>query len=161
FTLDGVADGIGMRPFRPDDSRALEAELARRPEIGMVVIDPVGSLLAGKYDMARDNEVRFVLQPLVDMARRLNVAVVVVMHLRKEEAARVIYRVGGSVGGFVGLARSVLVVAKQEATGRRAVTHAKSNVGPETASVEYVLGADGTFAWKGVASDLSADQILA
>jgi hypothetical protein len=161
YNLDGVADGIGLRPFRPDDARQLEAELARRPEVGLVVIDPVGSLLAGKLDMARDNEVRFALQPLADMARRANVAVVAVMHLRKEDAGRVIYRVGGSVGGFVGLARSVLLVCKQEATGRRAVTHPKCNVGRETESVEYVLGSDGTFAWKGVAADLAAEDMLA
>jgi hypothetical protein len=160
YNLDGVADGIGLRPFRPDDAHRLEAELARRPDVGMVVIDPVGSLLAGKLDMARDNEVRFALQPLADMARRVNVAVVAVMHLRKEDAGRVIYRVGGSVGGFVGLARSVLLVCKQEASGRRAVTHPKCNVGRETESVEYVLGADGTFAWKGVAPDLAAEDML-
>jgi hypothetical protein len=161
FNLDGVADGIGLRAFRPDDSPRLERELERRPEVGLVVVDPVGSLLAGKLDMGRDNEVRGALQPLVDLADRRNVAVLAVMHLRKEDTARVIYRVGGSMGGFVGLARSVLVVCKEEASGRRAVTHPKCNVGRETESVEYVLGADGTFAWKGVAKDLSAEEMLA
>lgn len=159
--LDGVVDGIGTRPFRPDDARLLELELVRRPDVGMVVIDPVGSLLAGKLDMARDNEVRGALLPLVDMARRTNTAVVAVMHLRKEDAERVIYRVGGSVGGFVGLARSVLLVGKEQTTGRRAIAHAKCNVGPEAATVEYTIGGDGSFVWNGVAEDLSAEQLLA
>jgi hypothetical protein len=159
--LDGVMDGVGIRPFRPDDAGQLESELSRRPDVAMVVIDPVGSLLAGKLDMARDNEVRGALMPLVDMARRTNTAVVAVMHLRKADAERAIYRVGGSVGGFVGMARSVLVAGQQQGTGRRAVAHAKCNVGPEVDSVEYVIGPDGTFAWKGIAADLSADRILA
>jgi putative DNA primase/helicase len=158
--LDGVVDGIGIRTFRPEDAPRLEAELARRPEIGLVIIDPVGSLLAGKLDTARDNEVRGALQPLVDLARRANVAVLAVMHLRKEDSERAIYRVGGSVGGFVGLARSVLLVGREQSSGRRAVAHPKCNVGRETESVEYTIEAGGRFYWKGVDPALTAERLL-
>jgi replicative DNA helicase len=159
--LDGVVDGVGLRPFRPDDARHLERELERRPDVGLVVVDPVGSLLAGKLDTSRDNEVRGALLPLVDMARRTNTAVVAVMHLRKEDAQRVIYRVGGSVGGFVGLARSVLLLGREQQFGRRALAHAKCNVGPESPSVEYIIDEAGRFMWKGVADDLGAETLLA
>jgi len=63
------------------------------------------------------------------------VAVLVVMRLRKSEAARAIYRVGGSIG-FVGIARSVLLVGKDEESGRRAIVPVKSNLAGEVPPVE-------------------------
>ena len=112
--------------------------------------------------MARDNEVRGALLPLADMARRTNVAVVAVMHLRKkEEAARVIYRVGGSVGGFVGLARSVLLV--RQGAGIRAAGDRSCQVQRRARDghrrVRHRTGRQ--LRLEGIGDDCSAEQMLA
>ena len=77
----------------------LEASLDEHPEVRLVVIDPVGSFIGGKIDTGKDNEVRATLGPLMVLARKRRIAVLAVMHLNKTEAAKVIYRVAGSVGG--------------------------------------------------------------
>ena len=50
----------------------------------------------------------------------------VVLHLKKGEAERIVYRVGGSIG-FVALARSVLLVGADK-DGSRAIAPVKSNL---------------------------------
>jgi hypothetical protein len=144
-------------PFRLGDLKLVDEWLTLHPEVEMVIIDPIAALLAD-VDAHKDTEVRSALQPLAELAERHRVAVVVVMHLRKSEAQRAIYRVGGSIG-FVGLARSVLLVAKDEETGRRAIVPIKQNLCAEVPPVEFRIDGQG-FSWCGAADDLSADRLL-
>jgi hypothetical protein len=153
-TLD---EGGSPVPFGLKDLRLLAEEIERRGDVGMVVIDPIAALLGG-VDAHRDVEVRAALQPLAELATLSGVAVVVGMHLRKSEAARSLYRVGGSIG-FVGIARSVLLVAKDEATGRSAIVPLKQNLAGEVEPIEFQIDADG-FWWRGEASELSASRLL-
>jgi hypothetical protein len=81
------------------------------------------------------------------------------MHLRKAEAEKLLYRVSGSVA-YAGVARSVLLVAREEETGRRSVCSLKNSLGPEPDPIEFAIDDDG-FAWRGVATDLGAEQLLA
>jgi hypothetical protein len=99
----------------PDDVVALEAEVERLRaagrEVALLVIDPIGAFLAQSTDTHRDASVRRALAPLAAMADRLDLAVVVVAHLTKDESARLINRVNGA-GAFVNAARSVLAFAR-------------------------------------------------
>ena len=70
-----------------------------------LVIDPIQALLGG-VDSHKDAETRAALQCLVALAERTGIAVMVVMHLRKAEAQKALYRVSGSIA-FVAFARSV------------------------------------------------------
>ncbi|MHB1798194.1 MAG: AAA family ATPase [Vulcanimicrobiaceae bacterium] len=149
---DGSRTGFGLQHL-PD----LFAEVARRQNVEMIVIDPLGALLTG-IDSHKDAEVRSGLQPLADLARETGAAVLVVAHLNKATAQRALYRVGGSIG-FVGMARSVLLVAKDHETGRRAVAQVKSNLAEQVAPVEFRIDDQG-FWWMGVAEDLSSDRLL-
>lgn len=134
------------------------AEIERRGNVSLAIIDPISALLAG-VDAHRDAEVRSALQPLADLAHRTGVALCVVAHLNKANAGRSIYRVGGSIG-FVGLARSVLLVAREQESGRRAIASLKSNMGAEVLPVEFRIDDEG-FWWGGTAEDLSANRMLA
>lgn len=146
------------RPFSLGDVEHLGAEMRRLGGIRMVVIDPVSVLLAG-VDTHRDAEVRSTLQPLVELARSACVAVLVVLHLRKGEAERIVYRVGGSIG-FVALARSVLLVGSDE-DGRRAIAPVKANLCAPPQPVEFRIDGDGQWWWGKTNSDLSAEHLLA
>ena len=123
----------------------------------MVVIDPVSVLLAG-VDTHVDAAVRSSLQPLVELARDARVAVVVVLHLKKGEAERIVYRVGGSIA-FVALARSVLLVAA-DAEGRRAIAPVKSSICAAPKPVELSIDDEGRWWWRGTNDDLSAAHLL-
>ena len=124
----------------------------------MVVVDPIAALLGG-IDTHRDAEVRAALQPLVDLARDTRVAVLGVLHLRKSEAQRALYRVGGSIG-FVGLARSVLLAAVDPESGRRAIAPLKANLSAQASPIEYRIDEEGRFWWGAIADDLDAEHLL-
>jgi hypothetical protein len=154
----GVLHGAQTSALHIRHLPLLEHELTHRPDTRVLIVDPVASLLGG-IDAYRDNEVRNVLQPLLELARVHNLAVVAVMHLRKGEAERIIYRAAGSIA-FTALARSVLLVAQDPRSGRRAIAHIKSNVGPIADPIEFNITETG-FTWLGVSPDLSAECLLA
>jgi putative DNA primase/helicase len=154
FTVDGERGG-----FTPAHVPAIDRLLDAMADARMVVVDPVVSLVGGSVDTYRDNEVRAALDPLVDLARRRGIVVLGVLHMNKATAMKAIYRVSGSVG-FVALARSVLLVAREEDTGRRAVVAIKHNLCAESPAVEFEIGDEG-FRWVGEVTDLDAGRLLA
>jgi len=157
--IRGTIDTSGQREsFGLHHVQEIHREIKRRGNIAAVFIDPLGALLAG-VDAHRDAEVRSALQPLADLARETGVAIVPIAHLNKAPTGRSIYRVGGSIG-FVGLARSVLLVAKDQDTGRRAIVQLKSNVAEQVQPVEFRIDNEGLW-WIGVADELTADRMLA
>jgi putative DNA primase/helicase len=157
--IQAVTGSDGARvPFGLQHLPDLYAELERRGDVDLVVIDPLAALLAG-IDAHKDAEVRSLLQPLSDLAIGTGVAVVVVAHLNKATAQRALYRVGGSIG-FVGLARSVLLVARDHESGRRAVAQIKSNLAEQVPPIEFTIDDRGLW-WGGIAEDLNSDRLLA
>lgn len=83
--------GKQRRPFSASDVPMLEELLDKMPEVRLLVIDSIAQLL-GDLNTSKDNEVRTALQSLKELAERHNTAVVCVVHLRKTEAERAIYR---------------------------------------------------------------------
>jgi 5S rRNA maturation endonuclease (ribonuclease M5) len=122
----------------PDHTQLLEAEIrqlvGQGHKVGMLVVDPIGAFLSGSTDTHRDGSVRRALAPLAAMAERLDLVVVVVAHLTKDQSSRYINRVSGA-GAFVNAARSVLVMVrdpddpKGEQGNQRVLVHVASNWG--------------------------------
>ena len=158
------------RPFDPAiDMFALEQKIRSLGGVSLLVIDPVVSAVAG--DSHRNGEVRRALQPLVDLASSLGVAVLGISHFSKSTAGRdPIERVTGSIA--VGaLARIVMVTASTQDVGdsgsSRLLTRAKSNIGTDGGGFEYRLERceqdmveAARVVW-GAAVDGSARQLLA
>lgn len=122
----------------PDDAALFEEEIERLRAngrtVGMLVVDPIGAFLSTTIDSHKDAHVRRALAPLADLAERLDIAVLVVAHLTKDEGRRMIARVHGAAA-FVNAARSVLALAKHpddaegEAGRRRVLAHVATNWG--------------------------------
>jgi len=89
-----------------------------------------------------DQDVRRVLAPLAQLAEELDAAVIAVMHLNKNILdTRPLTRIGGSIG-FVGAARSVLLLGpdpedREEPT--RVLAHEKSNYGAKAPALRLRL----------------------
>lgn len=107
--------------------------------VKMIVVDPVVSAVAG--DSHKNTEVRRALQPLVDLASRLDAAMLGISHLSKggmggDPATRVI----GSIA-FTAVARVVMIAARVKAEDgqedRRILARGKSNIGPDDGGFEY------------------------
>lgn len=137
----GVTDNEGRRPFDPAFDMPLLRDAAKRlPGLRLLVIDPVVSAVAG--DSHKNTETRRALQPLVDLGRELNCAVLGISHFSKGTSGRdPVERVTGSIA-FGALARVVLAAAKvtdEEGNESRLFARAKSNIGPDSGGFEYEL----------------------
>ena len=132
-------DRVAFDPAR--HMGALELQATRIGDVKMVIVDPVVSAVAG--DSHKNAEVRRSLQPLVDLATRLDCAMLGISHFTKGTAGRdPTERVTGSLA-FGALARIVLVAAKLPADdgGKddRILARAKCNIGIDVGGFGYSI----------------------
>ncbi len=125
-----VTDQGSARPFDPaTDIPKLVTGAKGLPELRLIILDPVVAAVSG--DSHKNTETRRGLQPVVDMAEELNVAVLGITHLSKGTSGREpLERVAGSIA-FGAVARVVLATVKPaDPDAPRRVVRAKSNLGP-------------------------------
>src|SRR5690242_13204412 len=134
-----VTEGRRSREFDPaaDFSRLVTA--ARElPDLRLVVLDPVVSVITG--DSHKNGETRRDLQPVVNLAKELDVAVIGITHLSKGTSGREpLERVVGSIA-FSAVARIVLATVKsRDPQQPHRLIRAKSNLGADRGGIEYQL----------------------
>ena len=157
------SDGtMAERSFNLTDLPALEAALQQLPNCKLVIIDPVGSFLGGKTDGNSDSEVRSVLVPVSALAAKYGVAIVVIMHRRKDGGKDADALAMGSVA-FIGVARSSMhVIADQEDPKRRLLLPGKSNLAEPTAGLAFrIQGNPARIVWEKDAVELTANDAMA
>lgn len=138
FVQGARIDGEVMSFDPARDMAALEAKAQAIGGVKLLIVDPVVSAVTG--DSHKNTEVRRALQPIVDLASRLDCAVVGISHFSKggaggDPASRVV----GSIA-FTAVARVVLVAAKvknEDGEEQRILARAKSNIGPDDGGFEY------------------------
>jgi putative DNA primase/helicase len=140
FVTGSRIDGE-IEPFDPArDMIALQAEADRIGQVRLLIVDPV--VAAVTSDSHKNTETRRSLQPLVDMAGRMNAALVGITHFSKGgQGSDPAQRVIGSIA-FTAVARVVLVAAKvqsEDGQDRRILARGKSNIGPDDGGYEYHL----------------------
>lgn len=131
----------------------------------MLIIDPISAYL-GKTDSHNEAEVRGLLRPLADMATRLHVAVVAVMHVNKAQGRSAVHRISGS-GGFVAAARAAWLVGRDPDDARRRImSPVKGNLGPDVQALAFSIvpsrydPTQPILEWHAGTVDLSADELL-
>jgi hypothetical protein len=96
----------------PDNTSQLERMILKLgPEVRLLVIDPVTSFLRG-IDIYKDDSVRSLYRPLVALARKCHIAVVLVVHFGKDGEMKAKYRTLGSVA-FVNAARASFAIGRE------------------------------------------------
>ncbi len=130
-------DGKGRRSFNLQaDLALLEQKIAEIGDVVLVIIDPISSYM-GKADGHKNTDVRGVLEPLSEMAARLNVAILSITHFSK--SAKALHRFIGSIA-FVGAPRAAFAVIEDtENEGRILFLHAKNNMAPKPQGLAYRL----------------------
>ena len=137
-----VRGADGPRPFDPArDVDQLAAACAGIDDIALLIVDPLVSAVAG--DSHKNAEVRRGLAPLVDLASRLDAALLGITHYSKGTQGREpLERVSGSLA-FGALARVVLGTVRQpgedEADRKLVLARAKSNIGPDGGGLAYAF----------------------
>ena len=142
YFVSGTRIDGEIQSFDPArDMADLEDAAHKIGGVKLIVVDPVVSAVAG--DSHKNTEVRRALQPLVDLASRLDAAMLGISHFSKggaggDPASRVV----GSIA-FTAVARVVMVAAKvksetgDERDDRRILARGKSNIGPDDGGFEY------------------------
>jgi hypothetical protein len=137
-----IRDELGTRvPTFPGDLAPLRTQV-EATGARLVVLDPLNAFLDGDVDSHRDQQIRRVLAPQAQLAIDLHIAILVVLHTRKERGGPAIYRLGGSVG-YGGAARSVLGLGRDPDDpegpdgSRRVLGHVKCNWGPQMVTQIY------------------------
>jgi hypothetical protein len=141
FVGDTREDGE-RRPFDPArDVDLLAAAVAGVDDVALLIVDPLVSAVAG--DSHKNAEVRRGLAPLVDLAARLDAALVGITHYSKGTQGREpLERVSGSLA-FGALARVVFGTVRQQAEDgepqRMLLARCKSNIGPDGGGFTYAF----------------------
>jgi len=142
--IAGVATQNGEDAFDPArDMGLLEAAVARLAAPRLLIIDPIVQAVSG--DGHKSNDVRRGLQPLVDLAQRVQCAVIGITHFSKGTSGREpVERITGSLA-YGALARLVMVAAENKvdssdgAGASHVLVRAKSNIGPSDGGFSYEL----------------------
>jgi|GEM_PF-450989 len=121
-------------PVLPDDLSAIEKAI-KQSSAKLLIIDPLFAHLAGNINSYRDQDIRRALSPLVEMAERLGIAVLVIRHLTKAPGGSSLYRGGGSIG-IIGQARLALLLGRSpDDTEALVLAPNKSNISKATSSL--------------------------
>ncbi|MDF9393010.1 AAA family ATPase [Methylococcus capsulatus] len=143
YFVGDVADMGERRVFDPAKDMAALAQVARRiGDIRLMIVDPIVSAVSG--DSHKNAEVRRGLAPLVELAGKLDCALLGVSHFSKGTAGRdPLERVTGSLA-FGALARIVFAAFKESEDdgGGRVFCRTKSNIGPDVGGFRYDLRTD-------------------
>ena len=137
LALEHVGTGRSRRPVvLPDDLGAI-AEAIDRVSAVLVVIDPLMAFLATAVDSHRDQDIRWVLARLAELAGGTGAAILLVRHLNKTSVGNPLYRGTGSIG-IVGAARSGMVVGRDPDDDTRCVlAMSKANLAKKARSLAY------------------------
>ncbi len=141
YFVEATRENGEPRPFDPAaDMSQLLAAVERIGGIRLLIVDPVVSAVSG--DSHKNAEVRKSLQPLVDLAKVCNCAVLGITHFSKGTGGSdPTMRVVGSVA-FSAVARVVMVAAKvksEDGKESRILARSKSNIGPDEGGFEYSI----------------------
>jgi putative DNA primase/helicase len=137
--LHFISESASGKQFNPAKDIAPLVE-ALPEKTRLLIIDPIVNATTG--DTNSNADVRQSLQPLVSLAKQRGIAVLGITHFSKGSAGKnPVERVNGSIA-YAGLARVVLVAAKDEnveAVDNRIFILAKSNIGPDAGGFSYSL----------------------
>jgi hypothetical protein len=156
-----VSPGAGGFSLKRDLG-ALEAWLGSRPEICLVVFDPLSAAVGSA--MTSEPALRGLLTPLAAMAGRSRLAAIGIVHLNKRGSDKLPHRVQGSLA-LIAAARHVYVVGRDRChPNRRLMARVKNNLSAdETALVFTIAGAPGAapiLEWQPEPLEISAQGVL-
>jgi len=140
-----------------EHSRDLAQLLTAGEPVGLLVVDPVSAYVGGT-DSYNNAQVRAMLKPLSDLAADHDVAVVLVTHMRKSEAAKALHAAMGSLA-FTAAARVVLLVSRDKDDPElRLLLTVKSNLASDRTGYRYKVEG-GKVEWVEVVEG-QADELL-
>lgn len=127
----------------------------------VVVLDPIQSYV-GDININSQNEVKSALKPLKRLAKRYNCAIVMIMHLNKNNNSKAYQRVNGSTE-FITSSRSAILIAENpENNSERLFIPLKTNLMKENEknTLSFKINDYGKVEWLENKGYMSADNVI-
>lgn len=163
IALRGVQTPDGSLRFPTVEDVEAISKAIHQVRAKVVVIDPLMGFLNGKYNSWKDQDIRQALSPLVMMAEKEEVAVIVIRHLNKANHSNAVYRGGGTIG-IIGVARAAYLIAKNpNDEQKRIFAPVKNNLTALPNSLAYVIeNINGIprITWEGMSNHTANDLLL-
>lgn len=124
------------------DERLLRA--LREAKARLLILDPLSAYVGEGTQINSANAVRAQFRPLIEMAKELRCAILIIHHQNKQQGQKAINRGSGSVD-VIAAARSALLVARSgwDTPDERILAQVKCNVGPTGNAIAFsVEGGD-------------------
>jgi hypothetical protein len=126
-------------PALPQDLDLLDRELQERPEVRLVIVDPLMAALGQGIDSHNDQSTRQVTSRLNRIAADRGVCILLVRHFPKRSGTNSVLAGGGTVG-IIGQARVGLIIERSpDDPGTKVLAGSKSNVGAIGISLGFKL----------------------
>jgi hypothetical protein len=120
------------------DANMLYRALKANPDIALLVLDPLSAFF-GDRDMAKEKEIRPVMDQIAEVCRRTNLAVVGLLHLNKNNDQKAIQRVSGAAA-VSGSSRSVWMFSRDpEDKSLYHMTNVKGNLAKKKTGLDYTI----------------------
>ncbi|MDK9646989.1 AAA family ATPase [Propionibacterium freudenreichii] len=128
FRVEAVtAEGEESTITLPVDVGDLRAGISQH-DVGLVVADPLMSLMSGRIDTHKEADTRRALEPLAKIADQTGAVILGIAHFNKSGGSDINSLITGS-GAFKNVPRAVFGFARDEDTGESVMTQGKNSLG--------------------------------
>jgi hypothetical protein len=143
-----------------DGIKKLEQEILKIGNVRLVVLDPVLDFSGGINPNAAE-QVRAFLTPLIHIAEKLNLALVLIAHLNKAQSQSAIYRTGGSTSAWLGKCRAAFMIFRDnEEKKKRYISAIKSNLAQDDPPQLSFIPNSGRLIFEKVIEEVDVDEQL-
>jgi hypothetical protein len=139
--IEAISDKRRERSFSlKSDLEALSAALTARPDVKLIIIDPISAYLGG-IDSHNNSDVRGLIAPLAKLAADHGAAVVSVTHLNKGQSDDPVARIMGSTA-FIAAVRTAFLVQQDPLNHElRLFLPLKSNISSQCSGLAFRIQA--------------------
>lgn len=139
------------------DERLLAA--LKQTKARLLILDPLSAYVGEGTQINSANAVRAQFRPLIEIAKELRCAILIIHHQNKQQGQKAINRGSGSVD-VIAAARSALLVARsnKDAPDERILAQVKCNVGPTGNAITFSVS-EGRVEWLND-DPKTADEVL-
>jgi hypothetical protein len=154
----GYSDFISFA--EQDGIKKLEQEILKIGNVRLVVLDPILDFSGGINPNAAER-VRAFLTPLIHIAEKLNLALVLIAHLNKAQSQSAIYRTGGATSAWLGKCRAAFMIFRdREEKKKRYISAIKSNLAQEDPPQLSFIPDAGHLLFEKVVEEVDVDEHL-
>lgn len=130
-----------------------------QPEV--VILDPIQSYV-GDININSQNEVKNALKPLKRLAQKYDCAIIMIMHLNKNNNAKASQRANGSTEFITSSRSAILITENPENTSERLFIPVKTNLMKENEknTLSFKINDNGFIEWLNNKGYVNADEVL-